>query len=76
MSEGYVRLKSLVTTGNYRPEPPNCKRNLGDSKCLGKLKGGKCPTNALETGECGGWKPRDNGLIPLLQSLIEKVKGS
>ena len=73
MSE-YVRLKPLVATGDYRPEPPNCKRNLGDSRCIAKLRGGNCPTNCLETGECGGWKPR-GGLIPLLQSLIERVGG-
>lgn len=70
--EDYITLKPLVP-GDYRPEPPNCGRNLGDSKCFKKVQGGRCPTDALQTGVCGGWKPR-NGLPPL-RSLIEKIKG-
>jgi|GEM_PF-6025509 len=70
--EDYITLKPLVE-GLYRPEPPNCKRNFGDRRCIKKVQGGTCPTNCLETGVCGGWKPRD-GLLPL-RSLIEKIKG-
>ena len=71
MSEGYIDLKPLVP-GAYRPEPQNCKRNFGDSRCIKRVQDGTCPTDALETGVCGGWKPR-NGLTPL-RSLIEKIK--
>lgn len=69
MLEGLVRLKPLVA-GDYRPEPENCKRNFGDSKCIKKVHGGTCPTNCLATGICGGWGPRD-GKLPTM-SLLEK----
>lgn len=70
--EGEIRLLPLKA-GEFRMEPASCKENLGSSGCVKKMNGGRCPTNCLATGTCGGWKPRDNAL-PTWELFRGKLK--
>lgn len=67
----YVKLKPLVKTGHIKPTPPDCNLAFGDSKCFKKNHTGKCPTNCIETGLCGGWQPRTG--LPEKSRIIKKI---
>jgi hypothetical protein len=67
----FATLKPLIKSGDYKPEPQDCKCAFADSKCIKRVDNKTCPTNCLETGICGGWQPRDKGL-PLLSRLKKK----
>ena len=71
MTEKFIKLKPLVSTGDFKKQPPDCKCAFADSKCIKRVHNNKCPSNCLETGACGGWGPR-TGLPE--RSRVDKKK--